>query len=107
MALNILDLDGFKPVNDAWGHLVGDELIKAVAARLLASLPSTAVVARLGGDEFADGPRTIGFRGQCEAAWRIGIITALEAPFVIDGRTIRDRGQRRMGRSLRRTDQQS
>jgi len=87
MALNILDLDGFKPVNDAWGHLVGDELIKAVAARLLASLPSTAVVARLGGDEFAMVHEPSGLEANARP---LGdrIITALEAPFVIDGRTI-------------------
>jgi diguanylate cyclase (GGDEF)-like protein len=86
-ALHILDLDGFKPVNDAWGHLVGDKLIKAVAARLLTSLPPTAVVARLGGDEFAvirgaptdeADPRTLADR----------ILAALATPFDIDGRTI-------------------
>jgi diguanylate cyclase (GGDEF)-like protein len=86
-ALHILDLDGFKPVNDAWGHLVGDKLIKAVAARLLSSLPPTAVVARLGGDEFAvirggptmeADPRPLADR----------ILAALAKPFDIDGRTI-------------------
>ena len=86
-ALHILDLDGFKPVNDAWGHLVGDKLIKAVASRLLACLPPTAVVARLGGDEFAvirgapsvePDPRSLADR----------ILAALATPFDIDGRTI-------------------
>ena len=53
VCLHMLDLDGFKPVNDAWGHAVGDDLIKAVAERLVAQLPEHSVVARLGGDEFA------------------------------------------------------
>ncbi|MFT4066306.1 diguanylate cyclase domain-containing protein [Paraburkholderia sp.] len=53
MALLFLDLDGFKPVNDAYGHDVGDELLIRVAKRLRAVAGSGALVARLGGDEFA------------------------------------------------------
>ena len=47
-----LDLDGFKLVNDSWGHAAGDELIIEVAHRLSAVVPPDAVVARVGGDEF-------------------------------------------------------
>jgi diguanylate cyclase (GGDEF)-like protein len=47
-----LDLDGFKLVNDSWGHAVGDQLIAEVARRLRAVVPGTAMVARVGGDEF-------------------------------------------------------
>jgi len=47
-----LDLDGFKLVNDSWGHPAGDRLIIDVGARLRQALPAAATVARIGGDEF-------------------------------------------------------
>ena len=52
LAVYMLDLDGFKQVNDQNGHDVGDELLIAVAGRLKASLRSADVISRLGGDEF-------------------------------------------------------
>jgi diguanylate cyclase len=51
-ALLYLDLDGFKAVNDAWGHKVGDTLLALVALRLRELSGKDALVARLGGDEF-------------------------------------------------------
>ncbi len=48
-----IDLDGFKPVNDTYGHDVGDKLLQGISGRIVESTRKADVVARLGGDEFA------------------------------------------------------
>jgi diguanylate cyclase (GGDEF)-like protein len=49
----VIDLDGFKPINDQFGHHAGDQVLAAVGARLRTTLGRGAVLGRLGGDEFA------------------------------------------------------
>lgn len=53
LAVGIIDLDGFKPVNDLYGHSTGDRLLAMVAQRLQGLASETVHIARLGGDEFA------------------------------------------------------
>ncbi len=53
ISLMLLDIDSFKEINDTLGHQAGDDVLRAVASRLVACAPAGARVARLGGDEFA------------------------------------------------------
>lgn len=83
-SLLILDLDGFKPVNDTLGHAAGDELLKQVARRLERVMPRGSLLARLGGDEF--GALIPGPDGH-EVAYALR--ATLAYPFAIAGHTIR------------------
>lgn len=84
-ALLLLDLDGFKPVNDQYGHEMGDRILRQVAERFSRSLPSGAILARLGGDEFG-----VIASGNSEAT--LELVSALKAtlsyPFIVDGKSI-------------------
>lgn len=51
--LLMLDLDGFKDINDTFGHLVGDVILQEISSRIFVALPNETIVARWGGDEFA------------------------------------------------------
>jgi diguanylate cyclase (GGDEF)-like protein/PAS domain S-box-containing protein len=68
MAVCYLDLDGFKPINDTWGHDVGDQLLVEVANRFKAALRAGDTVARLGGDEFVLLMLGLADMGECERA---------------------------------------
>jgi diguanylate cyclase (GGDEF)-like protein len=84
----MLDLDGFKNVNDTLGHAGGDQLLREVAQRLKSALRETDVLARLGGDEFAI--IQPGERSPKEAAAGLAarIMGAILAPFDVDGTAI-------------------
>ena len=80
-ALLLLDLDGFKPVNDAHGHETGDKVLQQVALRFSRALPSTALLARLGGDEFG-----ILYEGSNESAMEVALAlrATLSYPFRVN-----------------------
>jgi diguanylate cyclase (GGDEF)-like protein/PAS domain S-box-containing protein len=82
-AVLFLDLDGFKQVNDRFGHPTGDGVLREVAARLLASVRATDTVGRLGGDEFAVICEDTGADEALVAARRI--LAAFEKPVRVDG----------------------
>ena len=86
LAVLVLDLDGFKLVNDSAGHTVGDALLVQVAARLQHATRGSDLVARLGGDEFAVLLDDVG--GDADAT-RVAerIVESLGRPFVVHGTT--------------------
>lgn len=86
LALFMIDLDGFKPVNDRWGHEVGDALLREVARRLVGTVRSGDAVARLGGDEFVIGCPGVADAAPAEVIGR-KLLAAFERPFDLgDGR---------------------
>jgi diguanylate cyclase (GGDEF)-like protein len=85
-SLLLMDLDGFKPVNDTYGHEMGDRVLQQVAQRFNRALPSGALLARLGGDEFG-----ILVDGNQELVMEIALALrgTLSYPFVINGHEIK------------------
>jgi diguanylate cyclase (GGDEF)-like protein len=81
-AVLLLDLDGFKELNDALGHGAGDELLRQAGQRFAAEVPPPAIVARLGGDEFAALIPDAGPDEGVAAAERV--LAALEEPFLVE-----------------------
>lgn len=85
LAVLFIDLDGFKAVNDSFGHQIGDRILKIVTARLKNAVRASDVVARLGGDEFAiiapasvDGASLI----------REKLVVILDDPVAVAGQTV-------------------
>jgi diguanylate cyclase (GGDEF)-like protein len=80
-----IDLDNFKPVNDTYGHPVGDKLLKEVAVRLKSGVKETDMVSRLGGDEFLIAIYTE--EDQLEYSSKVArlISKSLREPFYIEG----------------------
>ena len=83
-----IDLDGFKPVNDRYGHRVGDELLRIIAQRLSSAVRSDDLVARLGGDEFAVLLRRAPSVGLVRRIAE-GARTSITEPMIIDGAFVR------------------
>ncbi|MEJ5254787.1 MAG: GGDEF domain-containing protein [Acidimicrobiales bacterium] len=87
VAVLYLDLDGFKEINDRFGHTVGDRLLTEAAARLTAALRPGDAVARIGGDEFAVVCRDLPTE-DAAAALAERVLRILEEPFVIGRETL-------------------
>jgi diguanylate cyclase (GGDEF)-like protein len=87
LAVLCLDLDRFKTINDTLGHPVGDALLRAVSARLLACTREMDLVARLGGDEFAIIQETSAQPHEATALAR-RVVEAFAAPFEVGGHQV-------------------
>ena len=83
-ALLLIDLDGFKAINDTLGHAAGDSVLKEVAHRLTAACGTTGMAARMGGDEFAV-VMDVGTVARDAHMLAISLVEAGHRPFVIDG----------------------
>ena len=86
MAVLLLDLDGFKVVNDSLGHDVGDQLLEVVARRLVSSVDGAGTVARFGGDEFTVLLEKAGAAEAAAAAERI--LNTMAEPVAVAGREV-------------------
>ncbi len=82
-ALLFLDLDGFKAVNDDFGHQAGDALLQQVAERLRRAMPPAGLAARFGGDEFA--LLLPGAAGELAVSLAEGLLIELARPYAIEG----------------------
>jgi len=84
LAVCYLDLDGFKPVNDTWGHATGDRLLEEIAGRLREAVRGGDTVARLGGDEFVLLLANLAGVEECEISLA-RLLQTVARPIVIDG----------------------
>lgn len=86
-ALVLFDMDGFKSINDRWGHVAGDACLNIFAQRLKAAFVNASLVARIGGDEFAVLLPPVESRPSAEAVIRRKVL-ALHAPAEWDGKAL-------------------
>lgn len=84
MAVMFMDIDHFKPVNDTYGHDVGDALLKAFSSRLTHTLRASDTIARMGGDEFTIIMEKIS-RPEDASVTADKIVAAMRAPFDLNG----------------------
>ncbi len=87
LALYVIDIDGFKPVNDQYGHDKGDELLIAVARRLQANMRSYDLVARFGGDEFVILAQSLPTARQAHELG-VNLLSVFSEPFLLGQATI-------------------
>ncbi|MGV7209756.1 diguanylate cyclase domain-containing protein [Oxalobacteraceae bacterium A2-2] len=87
MAVMYMDIDRFKPVNDTYGHSVGDALLKAFSLRLAHAVRASDTIARLGGDEFTIILEQL-HRHQDADGLAAKIVQAMRAPFDLDGKVV-------------------
>ena len=87
MAVCYLDLDGFKAVNDSYGHELGDQLLIDLTQRIIRVLPEKDTLARLGGDEFVCLLQQLERAEDCEHILH-RLLQTINTPFVLQGQTI-------------------
>ena len=88
LAVILLDLDDFKPVNDGHGHAAGDGILREVSVRLVQTAPQAHVVARLGGDEFAIALGMSARDAIDVEALAARIVTAIREPYAWQGQAL-------------------
>ena len=86
-AVHYIDLDGFKPVNDRYGHATGDKLLAAIAERMRKVARDVDVVARMGGDEFAILQRGVSAR-EAQRALANRLLDSVSQPIEIDAHCV-------------------
>jgi diguanylate cyclase (GGDEF)-like protein len=87
LAVCLMDLDSFKPINDNLGHAAGDRFLQEIGRRLRAVIRADDTVARIGGDEFVLLMEELKYPGQCEHALK-RVLDTVAQPFSVDGKEV-------------------
>ena len=88
VAVLAIGLDHFRAINDAQGHLVGDQMLESVAARMIACLRAEDIAARIGGDEFVVALPNVESAADAQAVAE-ALLKALNQPLLVNGTTLR------------------